>query len=316
MRQPIRIVLALPALLLAVSPLIFGIDLSAGERPRVSETCLDCHSEKLDGLKGTPHQMSSETFGGADAKIACTDCHRGEKGHWEEDPEEYPMPHLADVDANSVGMLCATCHMNSHQQNMLEDNIHTMSGVSCVDCHNVHDNRHVSLLEKDQPELCFGCHETIEGTFAQPFRHPVNDHIVKCTDCHLTIDRMATELSYNGINDACYECHAQYEGPFPYEHQATMDFSTEEGGCLSCHNPHGSYNPRMLKQPYDPPHYQLCSQCHAVPLHNNNSFHGTQWAGVPCNDCHTDIHGSYTSRHFLGEALEGQGCFNVGCHQF
>jgi hypothetical protein len=45
-------------------------------------------------------------------------------------------------------------------------------------------------------------------------------------------------------------------------------------------------------------------------------MHGTTWSGVPCNDCHTDIHGSYSSRLFLSASLEGQGCFNVGCHKF
>ena len=33
------------------------------------------------------------------------------------------------------------------------------------------------------------------------------------------------------------------EGPFPYEHQATLDYSTEEGGCMNCHSPHGSAQP-------------------------------------------------------------------------
>jgi DmsE family decaheme c-type cytochrome len=314
--NPVRVAVTLLALSLAVTPLFFGVDLSAGEKARISEVCLDCHDGLLDGLMGTPHQMSSETFEGADATIACTDCHVGDERHWEDDPEEYPMTSLADVDADAVALLCATCHMNSHQQNMLEDNIHTMNDVSCADCHGVHGNTHVSLLKSSQPGLCLDCHKNVEGQFAQPFRHPVNDEIVVCTDCHMTIDLVATELSYNGINNACYECHAQFEGPFPYEHQATVDYSTEEGGCLSCHSPHGSYNPRMLKQPYESPHYRLCTQCHSVPLHNNNSFHGTMWAGVPCNDCHSDIHGSYTSRNFLSETLEGQGCFNVGCHQF
>jgi hypothetical protein len=45
-------------------------------------------------------------------------------------------------------------------------------------------------------------------------------------------------------------------------------------------------------------------------------MHGTQWSGVPCNDCHADIHGSYVSRLFLSESLQGQGCFNAGCHAF
>jgi hypothetical protein len=42
-------------------------------------------------------------------------------------------------------------------------------------------------------------------------------------------------------------------------------------------------------------------------------MHGTRWAGMACNDCHVDVHGSFTSRLFLSESLRG--CFNSGCHQ-
>ena len=123
-------------------------------------------------------------------------------------------------------------------------------------------------------------------------------------------------MSFMGTNAACFSCHNEFQMPFPYEHQATVDFSIEEGACLNCHEPHGSNLPRMLKQPYEGPHYQLCSQCHSVPKHNYNTFHGTQWAGVPCNDCHVDIHGSYTSQYFFTPELQSQGCINAGCHAF
>ena len=33
-------------------------------------------------------------------------------------------------------------------------------------------------------------------------------------------------------------------------------------------------------------------------------------------DCHTDIHGSYSSHLFLRESLRSEGCFNAGCHKF
>jgi hypothetical protein len=47
-----------------------------------------------------------------------------------------------------------------------------------------------------------------------------------------------------------------------------------------------------------------------------NSFHGSQWAGQACNNCHVDIHGSYFNRLFLSPALEAQGCNTMGCHEF
>jgi hypothetical protein len=71
----------------------------------------------------------------------------------------------------------------------------------------------------------------------------------------------------------------------------------------------------MVKQPYEPPHFQLCTQCHSVPRHFSNSMHGTSFSGIPCNDCHTDIHGSYDNRLFVNQSLVAQGCFNSGCHR-
>jgi predicted CXXCH cytochrome family protein len=142
----------------------------------------------------------------------------------------------------------------------------------------------------------------------------VHDGVVECSECHRTLDESARPLSLDA-NEACTRCHGELEGPFVFEHQATVDYSTEEGGCLACHEPHGSSLPRLLKQPFEPPHFQLCAQCHSVPGHNLNPMHGTEFAGVPCNDCHTDIHGSYDSRLLLSESLRGSGCFNAGCHR-
>ena len=55
----------------------------------------------------------------------------------------------------------------------------------------------------------------------------------------------------------CYKCHADKQGPFVYEH---VPVKTE--GCSSCHTPHGSTNPRLLKVSLV---NMLCLQCHTFP---------------------------------------------------
>lgn len=286
-------------------------------QPRVSETCLACHDGYDAGLSNTVHRLSPEALDGPDARVACTDCHMGDARHYEEDPEEFGMPSFTTMNAFMQAQVCSKCHQNAHQQNMLERNVHTQNDVNCSACHGVHNSARRALLKDKESSLCLSCHTAVEGQFAQSFRHPVNDDIVKCSQCHLTLDAVSHELTANGTNMACVQCHMEFEGPFPYEHQATVDYSTEEGGCLTCHAPHGSHLPRMLKQPFESPHFQLCTQCHSVPpRHIQNSFHGTMWAGVACSECHSDIHGSYVSHKFFNEALQGQGCFNVGCHRF
>jgi len=289
--------------------------LVAGETYRVSAVCLDCHDEQHAALAGSVHQILDPEVEGDEARITCTACHLGNEAHWEDDPEDNPMPSLADATPEMASQVCSTCHMNSHQQAMRERNVHYENDVACVDCHQVHGNSRESLLKNDETKLCLDCHVDVEAQFAMPYRHPVNDAIVKCTECHLSLDETRAELSRWNTNNPCYTCHREFQGPFPYEHQATVDYSTHEGSCLSCHEAHGARNPRLLKQPYEGPHFSLCSQCHSVPLHNFNSKHGTQWAGVPCNECHVDIHGSYTSRNFLSPSLDAQGCFVFACHQ-
>ncbi len=121
---------------------------------------------------------------------------------------------------------------------------------------------------------------------------------VQCSSCHLSTDDAPAELARQGKDEVCLSCHAEFQGPFPYDHQSAVDYETQEGGCIACHDPHGSYVPRLLKQPYEAPHFQTCTQCHVVPLHDYNSNHGDQWAGMACTECHADIHGSYTNRTF------------------
>lgn len=292
----------------------------SSEMPRISSACLDCHDGRDTTLTGTTHHLMAEHLDGPEARVACTDCHAGDSRHWEESPTEYAMTNPSKVSAMHQAKICSRCHQNAHQQNMLEKNVHMANDVNCSACHKIHEtthpaSRHEALLKTAESGLCLSCHTDVEGQFARSFRHPVHDGIVKCSECHMTLDQTARELSLNGTN-ACLKCHAEFAGPFPYEHQATVDYSTEEGGCLTCHEPHGSNLPRMLKQPYETPHFQLCTQCHGVPpRHNANANHGTMWAGLACNTCHTDIHGSYDSPHFLSRTLEGQGCLRSGCHQ-
>jgi predicted CXXCH cytochrome family protein len=72
-------------------------------------------------------------------------------------------------------------------------------------------------------------------------------------------------------------------------------------GCIACHTPHGSSNPRLLITSRVA---QLCLTCHsnshgvgadepAGPQHNLNA----QYAN--CTNCHIKIHGSRTSPVFF-----------------
>jgi DmsE family decaheme c-type cytochrome len=313
-----RLVLALvPALMYglgaapcsAEAPAVAGPD-AAGE----SQTCLECHDDQGAGLVGGPHAVLTAAPESAATRVSCTHCHGGVAAHWQDDPSANPMSVPGRDGAIAGSTVCNACHLSSHQENQQTLSQHAAAGVDCVDCHQVHGAKFDRQLKNSQPQLCYGCHAGQQADFAKPFRHAVGEGIINCSDCHLATDDNLAPLAGNGRNAACFQCHGELQGPFPFEHQATVDWSTESGGCVTCHDPHGSYLPRLLNQPYEAPHFQLCSQCHIVPKHNFNTQHGTDWAGVGCAECHVDIHGSYTSRLFLSPTLASQGCFVAGCH--
>ncbi|HEX6790590.1 MAG TPA: cytochrome c3 family protein, partial [Candidatus Krumholzibacteria bacterium] len=142
------------------------------------------------------------------------------------------------------------------------------------------------------------------------------DGVIKCSDCHMTVNQSKKQHTGSGPGEVCVTCHAMFAGPFPFEHQAAVEYSAQDGGCLNCHEPHGSAYPRLLKQSYEPPVTPLCRHCHEVPKHQFNQQHGDTWANVPCSECHVDIHGSYESSRFFDPSLRTEGCFQGSCHRF
>ena len=79
-----------------------------------------------------------------------------------------------------------------------------------------------------------------------------------------------------------------------WEHSAVKET------CLTCHSPHGSNNPPLLRArgPF------LCQQCHANPNHPSTLYSGNNLPGstvgtgfdkmlaANCMNCHPKVHGS------------------------
>jgi DmsE family decaheme c-type cytochrome len=87
----------------------------------------------------------------------------------------------------------------------------------------------------------------------------------------------------------CTSCHAEKRGPFVFQHGAIS-----AGDCTSCHEVHGSTNPKMLRRAEV---WQLCIECHS-PIGNTlgsqpPAFHNLNTARYRnCTSCHVAIHGS------------------------
>jgi len=175
---------------------------------------------------------------------------------------------------------------------------HSENDLSCLSCHSSHHGMaNQSLLIKGQPALCYTCHQKVKPQFNMPFHHRVEEGLVRCSDCHNTHGGfIGKQLRSAAARDSvCFTCHVDKQGPFVFEHQP---IKTE--GCVTCHSPHGSPNPRLIKTSNL---NILCLKCHTASTFSGASgtpdFHNQAAQYQSCTICHAAIHGSNFDRHML-----------------
>jgi len=256
-----------------------------------TETCATCHEEVVKGFAGNPHTKLALEHG--KNGVTCENCHGAGKAHVEGGGDITRIFNPAKATPKDVNATCLGCHASTHPN--FERAPHARAGVSCISCHDIHKSTTPEhLLKASEPALCFQCHTDVKPSFNMPFHHPVNEGVVKCNDCH---DVHGTFSNSNLRNTAdqnmiCTKCHTDVRGPFVYEHAPV-----KAEGCLACHSPHGSQNPRMLNMPNV---NVLCNQCHSAVA--AGTIHGQGQGSsdsVPCTSCHTYIHGSNINPAFL-----------------
>jgi len=190
-------------------------------------------------------------------KQGCDSCHTNAQKHAESgDPQDVKHPSDAT---------CSTCHK--------KHNSHARSSISCSTCHAVH--------APPARVNCQNCHTAAAAEFRKPYKH----QSTQCNDCH----NLHTRTVNNDAN--CVKCHSPMRGPFVFEHAPVRT-----GGCASCHEPHGSANPRLLSRAQV--HLQ-CLECHAGTS-TPPAFHNLREPRYRnCTICHVKIHGSHVSRYLL-----------------
>ena len=285
-----------------------------------SDACKDCHEDQFKAFSHTSHAQLTKIKSWDGKVTGCESCHGPGKAHTEEgDPKK--IISFKNKAPKEISETCLACHAGKEEHNNFRRGEHWRNDVSCVDCHTPHSMQTgrnlassnvfvsganaqkpgfstVRILKMNEPQLCLSCHSEVKHQFNLPFHHKVLEGAMKCSDCHnphggfeLKQTRLAT-----GVDATCLRCHADKQGPFVYEHAPVK---TE--GCVSCHTPHGSSNPRLLATSRVA---QLCLTCHSVahdvgavepagPQHNLNA----QYAN--CTNCHVKIHGSRSSPVFF-----------------
>ncbi len=309
--------------------------------------CAGCHEATSAQFRYSVHARLKEfeRRGHADQ---CEACHGAGSKHAESaDPQLITRfsPQLAirsrgkviraTADAAS-NRTCLACHGENHAAEW-PGSEHAMSGLSCADCHVIHQARRANMgmektllglkprqaqappprasLRAAEPDLCYGCHREKRAQMNYTSHHPVREGRMACSSCHAVHGSAGEKLlrtSGQRVNELCYGCHTSKQGPFLFEH------AVDHEGCGACHEPHGTVANNLLRQnePF------LCLQCHEAHFHigrsgistalnlptgaSANPFGESGWRAAfatKCTQCHTQIHGT----DLPSQSLSGRG---------
>ena len=274
-----------------------------------TQTCVRCHSVLGEHFSNTVH--ASTKVAGTSISTSCESCHGPGKAHADaeleaertdtKNPEAKKLIfdfNLKSSSAKTINERCLECHASGKDHANFSRSAHSENNLSCLTCHSPHDGMtNQFLLIKAQPELCYTCHSKMKAQFNMPFHHRVEEGLVQCADCHNPHGGfIGKQLRSAAARDSvCFTCHADKQGPFVFEHQPVK---TE--GCETCHSPHGSPNPHLLKTSNL---NVFCLKCHTASSFSTASgtpdFHNQAAQYQACTICHEAIHGSNFDRHFL-----------------
>jgi DmsE family decaheme c-type cytochrome len=266
--------------------------------------CLECHDGYDKSLSKTVHQLGVQPAGSMIA-VHCVSCHEGGDKHIAE-PSKDNITNPSTLPGNKAQTLCSQCHTPHPELDTYGFNAHNLQQLNCSSCHSVHSGT-PTLMRDAKAQFCLDCHSDTKLKFMRRSAHPVRQGAMTCLSCHKFVRQKDYAQAYD-FNRTCQDCHADVGGPFPYEHPAMEASAVNGNGCTECHDPHGSENDRLLRQPGN----QTCLSCHAVPGHTTN--HDGVYANLACVTCHTDIHGSFTNRSLIDQnvgAKFGKSCY---CH--
>jgi DmsE family decaheme c-type cytochrome len=263
-----------------------------------SDTCKVCHEAIYNSLEKTPHWKTTLDTRRGPQFQGCEACHGPGAEHVSSGGDKSKIFVFKGASAAATSARCLTCHQYGEEHSNFQRSQHATNNVSCVDCHSPHHAAEPQfLLVKKQPELCYSCHADVKPEFSKPFHHRVNEGLVNCTDCHNQHGGFVTkQLRSTAAQDVvCFNCHTDKAGPFVYEHEAV-----KIEGCLACHLPHGSSNPRLLTRSTV---NTICLECHTLTVDSSvpgaPSFHNQAQKYQACTLCHTQIHGSNSDHTFF-----------------
>ncbi|GBD97375.1 MAG TPA: cytochrome C [Nitrospirae bacterium] len=302
--------------------------------PFAEGECISCHSPH-----GSPNKFQLLAKGGK----LCFNCHDEElvEGKFVHGPAAVGGcvachdPHTADYAKNlraEPPNLCFMCHTDKAEAIRKAEFVHTPVSENCTKCHNPHSAAKQFMLESNAPELCLNCHKDKKKQLSTAaVKHGAIETKKSCLNCH---DVHMSDIAKNLIMepmDLCLSCHdREYKrdvGKSLMNMKKWLAENKDHHGpikqkdCSGCHNPHGSNNFRILRNPYPPTfykpfaveNYNLCFSCHEKSIvlnpettkltnfrNGNENLHfkhvNKPIKGRTCRACH-ETHASNSPKH-------------------
>lgn len=261
-----------------------------------SETCVGCHEDQQKRFKNT---VMGKVFAHPRSdmeKLGCESCHGAGKAHVDGGGDKTQIIRFGKDTGSSAEQqndACISCH-NRKAQMFWKGSSHEARGMTCVTCH-------VTKAEKKNSLMA-------ENRFMEQVG---NDHeFTKATQ---------TEL--------CLDCHKMKRAQL--QRSSHMPFREGKINCSTCHNPHGSPNPKQLLQatanenclschaerrgPFlweHAPVMENCLTCHEAHGSSNPQLLKTRQPRV-CNECH-DTARHPSQPHNVNSRVYNRSCTN--CH--
>ncbi len=258
-----------------------------------NDTCLTCHTDKGDSLKGTAH-ANPKNPRSPEATNGCESCHGPGQAHVEDEAKGHILK-FGQARPAEVNQTCLACHNRGNHAGW-EGSGHERRNLSCTTCHSVHSPKSAErqLVKTTQTELCATCHRLQVAKTERAVAHmPVREGKMACTSCHNphgSISNVKALKVGSSVAELCTSCHTEMRGPMLFEHAPVRE------NCATCHDPHGSSNDRMLvvRMP------MLCQRCHIATKHPATLYDKDQITtnksnrmfGRSCVNCHSNVHGS------------------------
>ena len=87
--------------------------------------------------------------------------------------------------AKEVNATCLECHEKENHPTWL-GSAHDRRGVSCTECHSVHQPKSAKgqLKTTAEADTCYNCHSAIRAQSLRTSHHPVREGLMTCSSCH------------------------------------------------------------------------------------------------------------------------------------